>query len=265
MADGTPPAAACRPSAPVALGVRFAIGMDWHQRQHQLGCIARLNGQAVVVTRARDEVYGTGLHMRFGGGYALEPDLEIRGTFTLQSLDADLVRMGDIGASSLYGQYDDYQSFGLDAGLRQYGSFTTWPNVRPYGEGTIGLAFVDETDIVLVAPAYNFGGRATDFYDKTAAADPAPTRCSSDHQPDQRTSDKWACAGSAACRRWTALPAPASRRSTTKGGRWTFPIIGARLGTSGHRGPGRGPHLFPWRHSAVYCPPPWNHRHLDTS
>ena len=28
--------------------------------------------------------------------------------------------MGDIGASRLYGQYADYQSFGLDVGFRRY-------------------------------------------------------------------------------------------------------------------------------------------------
>ena len=36
---------------------------------------------------------------------------ELRATFTFQSLDADLTPMGDIGASRLYGQYTDYQTF----------------------------------------------------------------------------------------------------------------------------------------------------------
>jgi hypothetical protein len=40
---------------------------------------------------------------------------------------------------------------------------------RPYAEGTIGLAFVDETDVELVAPSINLSGNATDFYDRTAA------------------------------------------------------------------------------------------------
>ena len=41
--------------------------------------------------------------------------------------------------------------------------------LRAYGEATIGLAFIDETDVILVAPAANLGGNATDFYDKTTA------------------------------------------------------------------------------------------------
>ena len=75
--------------------------------------------------------------------------------------------MGDIGVSRLYGQYDDYQSFGLDAGFRRYMDLTE--EIRLYGEGTIGVAIIDETDVILVAPAANLSGNATDFYDKTAA------------------------------------------------------------------------------------------------
>ena len=130
--------------------------------------IGRLNNQTVVVLKnSYDDVYGTGMHFRFGGGYLLNNDTEVRVTFTLQSLDADLVPLGDIGASKLYAQYADYQSFGLDVGLRKYLGLT--PKVRAYGEGTIGLAFVDETDVILVAPSTNLAGNATDFYDKTAA------------------------------------------------------------------------------------------------
>ena len=130
--------------------------------------IGRLNNQTVVILKnSYENVYGTGMHFRFGGGYMLNNDTEVRVTFTLQSLDADLVPLGDIGASKLYAQYADYQSFGMDVGLRKYLDLT--PKIRGYGEGTIGLAFVDETDVILVAPSTNLAGNATDFYDKTAA------------------------------------------------------------------------------------------------
>ena len=115
------------------------------------GAVGTLNNQAVVITKNRyEDVYGTGLHLRFGGGYMLSDDTEVRATFTFQSVDADLTRMGDIGSSSLYGQYDDYQSWGLDVGLRRYADVAY--RFRLYGEGTIGLAFIDETDVELVAP-----------------------------------------------------------------------------------------------------------------
>ena len=130
--------------------------------------VGTINNQAVVILKnSYESVYGTGLHFRFGGGYLLDETTEVRVTFTFQSLDADLTPLGDIGSSKLYGQYADYQSFGMDVGFRRYADLR--PKVRAYGEGTIGLAFIDETDVVLVAPSANLSGNATDFYDKTSA------------------------------------------------------------------------------------------------
>jgi hypothetical protein len=131
--------------------------------------IGSINNQVVVITRnSYNDVYGAGLHLRFGGGYLFKPNTEARVTFTFQSLDADyVVRMGDYGASNLYGQYTDYQTFGIDFGLRRYGDLS--PKVRAYGEGTIGLGFIDKTDVTLVAPGANLVGEANDFYDQTTA------------------------------------------------------------------------------------------------
>ncbi len=149
--------------------VDFAIGWDNSISGNiNSSGIGQLNNQAVVITKnSYDAVYGTGLHLKFGGGYMIDEVTEIRVAFTFQSLDADLTPMGDIGVSRLYGQYDDYQSLGLDAGFRRYMDLTE--KFRLYGEGTLGLAIIDETDVVLVAPAANLSGNATDFYDKTAA------------------------------------------------------------------------------------------------
>lgn len=132
------------------------------------GAIGSLNGQTVVILKnSYEDVYGTGLHLRLGGGYMWKEATEIRGTFTFQSVDADLTAMGDYGASPLYGQYSDYQSVSLDVGLRQYGRMDT--NLRPYGEATIGLGFLDATDVELAAPQANLVIDNTDFYDQTAA------------------------------------------------------------------------------------------------
>src|SRR6476469_1613983 len=102
--------------------VDFAIGWDNSISGNiNSGAIGVINNQTAVILKNRyEDVYGTGLHMRFGGGYMFSEDAELRVTFTFQSLDADLVRMGDLGPSNLYGQYADYQSFGLDVGYRRY-------------------------------------------------------------------------------------------------------------------------------------------------
>ena len=157
------------PAKDTPWSVEFAIGWDNSISGNiNSSGIGTIDGQAVVITKNPYEaVYGTGLHIRFGGGYLIDEITEVRATFTLQSLDADLTEMGEIGSSRLYGQYQDYQSFGLDVGLRRY--FDLKPGLRAYGEATAGLAFIDETDVVLVAPGANLAERATDFYDKTAA------------------------------------------------------------------------------------------------
>lgn len=149
--------------------VEFGIGWDNSMSGNiNSSAIGQINNQTVVITKnTYEDVYGTGLHLRFGGGYMVSDVSEVRATFTFQSLDADLTRMGDYGASNLYGQYTDYQTFGLDVGFRRYGALS--PTVRAYGEGTIGLGFVDKTDVTLVAPAANLSGKANDFYDQTAA------------------------------------------------------------------------------------------------
>lgn len=159
------PAAATDSPWSVEFGIGWDNSISGNINSSGLG---RINNQAVVILKnSYEDVYGTGLHLRFGGGYMVSEVSEVRATFTLQSLDADLTRMGDIGVSNLYGQYQDYQSFGLDVGFRRYMDLS--PRVRAYGEGTVGIAFIDETDVVLVAPQVNLAGNATDFYDKTSA------------------------------------------------------------------------------------------------
>jgi opacity protein-like surface antigen len=148
------------------VGIGFDNGISGNINSSGIGTI---NNQVVVIMKnSYEDVYGTGLNLRFGGGYMLNEDTEVNATFTFQSLDADfVVPMGDIGVSNLYAQYTDYQTLLLDFGLRRYMSLRS--AIRLYGEGTIGLGFVDKTDVMLVAPGANLVGQANDFYDQTAA------------------------------------------------------------------------------------------------
>ena len=88
----------------------FGFGIDFSVNGNvNSGAIGELQGlTTAILPNSYGDVYGSGLHFRFGGGYMLNPETELRGVFTYQSADADLVRMGDIGPSSLYGQYSDY-------------------------------------------------------------------------------------------------------------------------------------------------------------
>jgi hypothetical protein len=133
------------------------------------GAIGTLQGQATaILPSSYGHVYGTGIGFNFGGGYVLDDLTELRGMFTFQSADADLIRLGDIGPSSLYAQYSDYKSIGLDLGVRRY-FLPSGRAVRPFGEAMLGAAFVDRINVEFAAPNSNLIFTSNDFYDSTAA------------------------------------------------------------------------------------------------
>jgi hypothetical protein len=150
--------------------VDFGFGIDFSVNGNvNSGAIGVLQGQAVaILPQPYGEVYGTGIQLRIGAGYALNELSELRGMFTFQSADADLVRLGDLGPSSLYAQYTDYQNLTLDVGYRRYVPIQV-RDLRVYGEGTIGIGFIDSIDVQLAAPQSNVVFTSTDFYDQTAA------------------------------------------------------------------------------------------------
>ena len=148
----------------------FGVGLDFSINGNvNSGAIGTLEGQAAaILPNSYGDVYGSGIQLRFGGGYALDEWSELRGIFTYQSADADLVRLGDVGPSSLYGQYSDYRVISLDFGYRRYFPIST-RDLRVYGEATIGGAFLNSINVVLAAPQANLVVDQTDFYDDTAA------------------------------------------------------------------------------------------------
>jgi long-subunit fatty acid transport protein len=148
----------------VGFGIDFSINGNVNS-----GAIGTLEGQTVaILPNSYGDVYGAGPHFRFGGGYMLNPDTELRGAFAYQSADADLVRMGDIGASTLYGQYSDYKTLAFDFGYRRYVPVEN-SRIRAYGEVTVGLAYIETINVQLAAPQSNVIFNDTDFYDQAAA------------------------------------------------------------------------------------------------
>jgi hypothetical protein len=164
------PHAEAQPVDESRLVLDLGVGIDFSVNGNvNSGVIGRLQGQAAaILPNPYGDIYGTGLHFKFGGGYVLNEESELRGVFTYQSADANLVRLGDIGPSSLYGQYSDYKSLGLDLGYRRYVPLSN-TSMRVYGEVTIGAAFIDDINVLLSAPQANLVIDQTDFYDSTAA------------------------------------------------------------------------------------------------
>jgi hypothetical protein len=134
------------------------------------GVIGTYQGQTVaIVPQTYSDVYGNSIDWHFGGGYALNSDSEIHGAFIYQSTTANLVRLGDLGPSSLYGQFSDYKSWALDVGYRRYVPLSSVPGARLYAEGTIGIADVQRINVVFAAPQSGLITENGDFYDGTAA------------------------------------------------------------------------------------------------
>jgi hypothetical protein len=129
--------------------------------------IGVINNQAVALeNRSYRDVYGTGVHWRFGAGWMLNEYAEIIGSLTYQSVSADLVDAGIVSGGPLLATFDDYKATTFEGGYRYYFAEQS-ERVRPYASGTIGVAIISEIDAVFATA----GGvlQATDFYDGTAA------------------------------------------------------------------------------------------------
>ena len=148
------------------LGVGIDVGVNGNVNS---GAIGTLQGQAAaILPNPYGDVYGTGINFRVGTGYWLNDQSELRAVLTFMSADADLVRLGDLGQSALYAQYSDYQSTSLDLGYRRYLKMPR-RDLSVYGEGTLGIGFIDSLNVLLAAPQANLVFDNTDFYDQTAA------------------------------------------------------------------------------------------------
>jgi len=167
---GVTSASAQSPSGASRWAIDLGVGLNPNVNGNvNSGAIGTLNGQtAAILPNSYGDVYGTGIEFRFGGGYALTEDSELRGMFHWQTADADLVRLGDYGASSLYGQYSDYKALSFDFGYRRYMPLAK-SGVRVYAEASIGIADVQRINVQLAAPQSNLVVNNTDFYDGTAA------------------------------------------------------------------------------------------------
>jgi len=161
-------AGSARAQTPPAHRWNIDFGIGWDNSisgNITSGAIGSIDGQSVVFLKnTYSDVYGTGLHLHGGVGYFLDDVSEFRVVVTFQSLGADLTRLGDIGVSNLYGEFDDYQSVSWDAMYRRYVPIK--PALRAYGEAGLGLVYVDRLHADLVAPTINYHAPMT-FYDRS--------------------------------------------------------------------------------------------------
>ena len=130
--------------------------------------IGSINNVPVVIqSQSFGAVYGTGIQWQIGAGYALDENAEVRGDFNYQRAGSDAVLIGKAGTSDLFGTFQDYEVWSLEAGYRRY--FERRDKLRPYVGVTAGIADLPRISGVLAATQASLVGYALDLYDGTAA------------------------------------------------------------------------------------------------
>ncbi len=140
-----------------AIGPEFFLGGD-----AITGDTNDIDGVIPNVTSIND-AFDEGLRYEVGGSYALNPNRKVTLMGSYAEADGDNVTLGTINGDAVTGQFSDYQRYGVEVGLRQYMTPTPAPvfgSVRPYVEGKIGAAHVDDiilTNVERAGAAYNGG------------------------------------------------------------------------------------------------------------
>ena len=98
-----------------------------------------------------EDLYDTGVRAELGVSKALTPNRKaiLMGHYVKHD-SAGAVDWGTVGGAPLNGGLTDYEAYGVEAGLRQYGRISPFPlvrSVRPYVEGRLGASKVDDIAI----------------------------------------------------------------------------------------------------------------------
>lgn len=118
------------------------------------GNVLRTADNALVATTPNKvtnrSAYATGDRADLGVSYALNPNRKVILNGYVSEFDGSRQNIGVQGGSTVAGEFSDYQSYGLEAGLRQYALPVRVPylkSIRPYLEARGGIARVDDIDI----------------------------------------------------------------------------------------------------------------------
>ncbi len=107
--------------------------------------------------------YEVGERIDLGVSYALNPNRKLILNGYKSQFDGERQNFGTQGATTLSGQFSDYESYGIEAGVRQYALPVRAPivnSVRPYLEARAGVAKVDDINISAVTRT-SLGGVVT--------------------------------------------------------------------------------------------------------
>lgn len=115
-----------------------------------------------VEARSYGDVVGNGLTWGAAVGRRVGADGEFRvaGSYTMST--SDRLQVGNVAGLALFGQWDDYKAFGMDAGYRQY---LGGRRARPFVGGSVGFVRLSAASAEFTVPAANVTLSDVDFFD----------------------------------------------------------------------------------------------------
>lgn len=125
-----------------AIGPEFIMGGDIITGD-EINAIPGVRSENVSM----DTAYEDGMRYELGGSYALTPNRKLTVMGNYAKAEGNDVILGSINDRNVTGELSDYERYGVEVGLRQYFTPTRAPvfgSVRPYVEGRVGAAHVDD-------------------------------------------------------------------------------------------------------------------------
>jgi hypothetical protein len=145
------------------VGPEFFIGGDAISGD-QINDIDGVTSQA----RSFKDVYDPGIRYDLGTSYALNPNRKVTANVFYANADGEETTLGNINGEDVTGRIGDYERYGAEIGLRQYARPVGVPllnSVRPYVEGKIGAARINDIDFVNSDPNATALAGTTPFYE----------------------------------------------------------------------------------------------------
>ena len=122
-----------------------------------------------------DRVYDTGYRAELGGSYAINPNTKMSLLGHYEKAESSGVKnYGQIFGANFNGSFSDYETYGVEAGLRHYfrpqrGFILR--TIRPYVEGRVGVSRTEDIQIQnATLGGVQFGDGNINFYDDSWVA-----------------------------------------------------------------------------------------------
>jgi hypothetical protein len=148
-------------SLTVSGGAQVPVGGEFHQGGQGLV----LGLPTAVQSRGTTDIYDTGYGWRAGLGYGVSRSVELIGEFTWGRASASQIRVGDVAGLDLLADFDDYTSYGMEAGMRLH--FAPGSAVQPYMTAVGGFKRISRIPGTFSVPAAGVTLSDTPFYDSS--------------------------------------------------------------------------------------------------